>query len=112
MDSSDNIPDPTYGQRAPRHLTSVTLTAGQHRALEPRIPDYIKLDGAERTAFVLESFKLVWEGEEIEWGMKSLWPTKQENPKWHREKKVRERYFKTAEADLCLRAMRYCGSAG
>ena len=83
-----NPEPPTYGERAPNHISSVVLTAAQFRTLKPRVPDYIKLDGQEKANFVLESFRLVWEGEHIEWDVKELWPSKQENPSWHKEKRV------------------------
>lgn len=88
MEVDDEAPEPTYGDRAHHHLASHTLTARQHRELEPRVENYIKLNGSEKTAYVLESFQLVWTGEPIEWETKALWPSKQENPQWHREKKV------------------------
>ena len=88
METDGDHPDPTYGQRAPEHITSLTLTANQFQQLEPRISDYVKLDRAERASFALESFRLVWNGEDIQWDMKSLWPSKADNARWHREKKV------------------------
>ncbi|VDB91627.1 unnamed protein product [Peniophora sp. CBMAI 1063] len=94
MDSDDEEVDPTYGERAPYHIATLTLNASQIQKLEPRIDDYVILDGQERTAFALESFRLVWEGEEIEWEIRSLWPSKAVNPKWHREKQAVNNFFK------------------
>ena len=79
---------PTYGDAARNHVISVILTATQFRILQPRVADYLKTGGVERTNFIMESFKLAWEGEDIMWDVKELWPSKEENPRWHREKKV------------------------
>lgn len=57
---ADNDPDwedegrigETYGDRAPLHISTRHVTARQHDLLEPMIPQYVTLDGAERLAFV------------------------------------------------------------
>lgn len=55
-DSSDEEPeewlDPTYGDRAPMHLSTKQITAAQHRALTALVSEYVVKDGEERTNFV------------------------------------------------------------
>ena len=41
----------TYGERAEIFLTSKQLTAGQMRALEPRVDEYVALNRGMRKAF-------------------------------------------------------------
>ena len=90
---------PTYGEAARNHVSSVVLTAAQFRTLKPRVADYVNVNGVERTNFIMESFRLVWDGEDIMWDVKELWPSKEENPRWHREKKVRCQWHPAPRGD-------------
>ena len=62
--------NPTYGSRAPAHLSSRQLTAGQVRALQPMVDGIIGLEGTERTAYIYKvcvhhcDFPILWLTEE------------------------------------------------
>ena len=88
MENNDDAANVTYGARAPRCQTRAILTAGQHRDLMPMVDEFVILDGAAKTRYVLDCFRAVWNGDNIEWDMPSLWPSKKDNPEFYRQKKV------------------------
>ena len=91
-DDGDSL-DPTYGSHAPRHISTNVLTnvitVAQYRTLQDKVEVYVTLDGSDKSRFVQDCFRSVWNGAEIDWDMPELWPSKGENPEFHRLKKVR-----------------------
>ncbi|VDC03288.1 unnamed protein product [Peniophora sp. CBMAI 1063] len=93
-DEEDLVVDETYGEHAPKVLTSNLLTAVQFRALEPLVTDYVTLDGQEKNDFVLKAFCDIWDGEEIQWDLPQLWPSKTSNRRFHVVKQAVKNFFK------------------
>ncbi|VDB96080.1 unnamed protein product [Peniophora sp. CBMAI 1063] len=84
VDEDDDEPDTTvydktYGEKAAFHLSTRQLKVGQIRTLQPKVPDYLRTQGSERTSFVQKAFQEIWDGDAVDWAAPSTWPKRRDS---------------------------------